>query len=125
MAATLGVILPSFVIILLIAAIINNLLKFAGVQAALDGIRPAITALIFATAITMILNVIFGITKAGNAVQRSRCRRIIREAFRMQPPVTGGYDIVFVARGRTAECKSTRIAAVMERQLRALGVLAP
>ena len=63
--------------------------------------------------------------KAGNAVQRSRCRRIIREAFRMLPPVTGGYDIVFVARGRTAECKSTRIAAVMERQLRALGVLAP
>lgn len=59
LTATLGVILPSFVIILLIAAIINNLLKFAGVQAALDGIRPAITALIFATAITMILSVIF------------------------------------------------------------------
>lgn len=69
LTATLGVILPSFVIILLIAAIINNLLKFAGVQAALDGIRPAITALIFATAITMILSVIFGITKAGDAVR--------------------------------------------------------
>ena len=68
LTATIGVILPSFVIILLIAAIINNLLKFAGVQAALDGIRPAITALIFATAITMILSVIFGITKAGDAV---------------------------------------------------------
>ena len=68
LTATFGVILPSFVIILLIAAIINNLLKFAGVQAALDGIRPAITALIFATAITMILSVIFGITKAGDAV---------------------------------------------------------
>ena len=68
LTATLGVIFPSFVIILLIAAIINNLLKFAGVQAALGGIRPAITALIFATAITMILSVIFGITKAGDPI---------------------------------------------------------
>lgn len=63
--------------------------------------------------------------KLGNAVQRNRCRRIIREAFRMQPPVTCGYDIVFVARGRTLGCKSHQLAAVMERQLRALGVLTP
>lgn len=51
--ATLGVILPSFLIILIIAALIQNLLKYAGVGAALGGIRPCITGLILATAITM------------------------------------------------------------------------
>lgn len=35
--ATLGVVLPSFFIILLIAAILHNLLKFRGVQAVLGG----------------------------------------------------------------------------------------
>ena len=54
--ATLGVILPSFVIILIIAAFIRNLLKFAGVQAFLCGIRPVVVGLILATASTMLLS---------------------------------------------------------------------
>ena len=40
--ATLGVVLPSFVIILLIAAVLNNLMKYAGVNAFLSGVRLAI-----------------------------------------------------------------------------------
>ena len=44
--ATLGVVLPSFVIILLIASVFTKLLKYAGVKAVLGGIRPAIIALI-------------------------------------------------------------------------------
>ena len=59
--ATLGVVLPSFVIILLIASVFTKLLKYAGVKATLGGIRPAIIALILGTALTMFLNLCFGI----------------------------------------------------------------
>lgn len=51
--ATLGVVLPSFVIILLIAALIQNFLKYKGVQAFLGGIRPCVVGMIIATAITI------------------------------------------------------------------------
>ena len=60
--ATLGVVLPSFVIILLIAAVLSNLLKYAGVQAFLSGVRPCVVALILATALTMGLSTLFGFT---------------------------------------------------------------
>ena len=59
--ATLGVVLPSFVIILLIASVFTKLLKYAGVKAVLGGIRPAIIALILGTAFTMLLSLGFGI----------------------------------------------------------------
>ena len=48
--ATLGVVLPSFFIILLIAALIHDLLKYAGVEAFLSGVRPCVVALILSTA---------------------------------------------------------------------------
>lgn len=38
--ATLGVVLPSFIIILLIAAVLKNLMKYAGVNAFLSGVLP-------------------------------------------------------------------------------------
>ena len=56
--ATLGVILPSFIIILLIATLLTKLLKYAGVKATLTAIRPAIVGLICATALTIFLNVL-------------------------------------------------------------------
>ena len=59
MCATLGVVLPSFVIILIIASVINGLLKFAGVKAFIDGLRPVVVGLILGTAITIIMQVIF------------------------------------------------------------------
>lgn len=59
--ATFGVILPAFLIILMIAVCMSNLLKYAGVNAFLVGVRPCIVALILATAITMGLSVFFGI----------------------------------------------------------------
>ena len=60
--ATFGVVLPSFIIILLIVAILNNLVKYAGVQAALKGIRPVALALILSTGITITLKTLFGIS---------------------------------------------------------------
>ncbi len=64
--ATLGVVLPSFVIILLIATVFTRLLKYGGVKAVLGGIRPAIVALILGTAVTMLLSLAFGIKSRGS-----------------------------------------------------------
>lgn len=62
--------------------------------------------------------------KTGNAVQRNRSRRIIREAFRLlSPELSGSWDLVFVARAKTPRVKSTDIARVMQVQLRQAGVL--
>ena len=58
--ATLGVVLPAFIIMLIIASLIRNLLKYKGVQATLGGIRPAVVGLIIATASTMILSSVLG-----------------------------------------------------------------
>lgn len=61
--ATLGVVLPSFIIILLIVAVFHNLLKLAGVKWALKGIKPVVAGLIIGTAITMIISNLFAISK--------------------------------------------------------------
>ncbi len=60
--ATLGVITPAFIIIFVIASFIKNFLKYRPVNAFLAGVRPAVTALIIATAATMILSTLFGVT---------------------------------------------------------------
>ena len=65
--ATLGVVLPSFFIILLIAALIHDLLKYAGVEAFLSGVRPCVVALILSTALTMGLSTLLGISTAADA----------------------------------------------------------
>lgn len=71
--ATLGVILPSFCIILLIAVLARNLLKFAGVNAALEGIRPVVIGLILGTALTLGLGTLFGFSGVGTPVSPDWC----------------------------------------------------
>lgn len=61
--------------------------------------------------------------KVGCAVKRSRARRVIREGFRSLLPLVGGYDIVFVARTRTPELKSTTLTPVIRRHLTEMGVI--
>ena len=59
--ATLGVVLPSVIVILLIATLINGLMRYAGVKAFLLGIRPVVCGLIVATGLGMVLSVFTGI----------------------------------------------------------------
>ena len=62
--------------------------------------------------------------KIGNAVQRNRARRVIREAFRqVNLPLKGNYDVVFVARTKTVFKKSTDIYNVMVPMLIEAGVV--
>jgi chromate transporter len=59
--ATIGVVLPWFIIILIVAAVIKNLLKFPPIKAFIAGMRPALGGLILSVAATMALTVFFGI----------------------------------------------------------------
>ena len=66
--ATIGVVLPSFVIIVLISSVIRNFLKYRGVQAFLGGVRPVVVALITGTALTMLLDVVLSIKTVGTPI---------------------------------------------------------
>lgn len=62
--------------------------------------------------------------KIGNAVKRNRARRLIRAAFtEYEGRLNGDYDIVFVARTKTAQVKMQQVQQQMEDQLKKLGVL--
>lgn len=72
----------------------------------------------------------YGITtskKVGNAVQRSRCRRVIRAALYEYADRLAeckqGYDVVIVARTRTAYVKSTELIAPIGESLSKAGVI--
>lgn len=65
--ATLGIILPSFIVILIIASVMKNLMKYKITGAVLGGVRPAVIGLILGTAITMLLGLVFGISVIGEA----------------------------------------------------------
>jgi len=53
--ATVSVVLPSFLIILLLMAILNNAIKNKYVQATLRGLKPCMIGIVLATGIYMIL----------------------------------------------------------------------
>lgn len=66
LCATLGVVLPSFVIILLVAAVLRTFRQNRFVQAALRGIRPVVAGMIAATGVYIALKcavVNFGILR--------------------------------------------------------------
>ena len=61
--------------------------------------------------------------KIGGAVVRNRARRVIREAVRASGlRLDQGYDLIFVARSRTARSKSTRLIAPIRKAFRQAGV---
>ena len=63
--ATIGVVLPSFIIVLVVAACIKNLLKYPLVKTFIASMRPALGGLIVSIAVTMALTVFFGIDTVG------------------------------------------------------------
>jgi len=67
-AATFGVVLPAFVIILLIAAVLKNVHKYRPVQGFIEGIKPAVVALITGTTIVMGLSAFLGFDCVGDAI---------------------------------------------------------
>lgn len=72
-------------------------------------------------------NLQIGITtgkKIGCAVNRSRCRRIIRAAYtQIQPQLKTGYNIVFVARSKTPHVKSTDVLQAMRQHFKQANIL--
>lgn len=68
LAATLGVVLPSFIIILIIASLARTLLKRPVVQASLLGVRPVIVGLVLATGFLMLLTTLGSVTSFGDAL---------------------------------------------------------
>lgn len=62
--------------------------------------------------------------KIGNAVARNRARRIIRAAWRqLEPRLSVGWDVVFVARGQTPRSTMPQILPAMTKHLTRLGAL--
>ena len=58
--ATLAVVLPSFVIILLITALLKTALKNKYVQAVLRGLKPCVIGIVLATGVYMVVSNCFG-----------------------------------------------------------------
>lgn len=56
--ATLGVVLPSFIIILLIAALLKKIIKNKHVQAFLSGVKPVVVGLILSTGLMLFIKVL-------------------------------------------------------------------
>lgn len=54
--ATLAVVLPSFIIILVITAIMNHALKNRNIQAILRGLKPCVIGIVLATGIYMVIS---------------------------------------------------------------------
>lgn len=62
--ATLAVVLPSFLIILLVTALLKTALKNKYVQAILRGLKPCVIGIVLATGIYMVLGNCFGTVSA-------------------------------------------------------------
>ena len=63
--ATLGIVLPSFVIILIIAAFVKNLIKYELTKEILTAIRPCVVGMIFAVLVSMGALVLLGTKSIG------------------------------------------------------------
>lgn len=66
--ATLGIVLPSFIIILMIAAFAGRLMKYAPVQAFLGGIRPCVVGMILAMSGILLLQQTLGLSNVYDAL---------------------------------------------------------
>ncbi len=62
--------------------------------------------------------------KVGCAVKRNRARRVIREALRsLDLDMSQNWDIILVARSKTARAKSYEVAPLLKQRLTEAGVI--
>lgn len=66
--ATLGVVMPSFIIILIIASLVNNLTKYPSVQGVMSGVKPCVVGLILGTGVIMAISTLAGVSVIGDTI---------------------------------------------------------
>lgn len=66
LAATVGVVLPAYLVILLIAGILKNAIKHPLVQAVLRGLKPCVVGIVAAMGLYMMLSHVLPLSSSGN-----------------------------------------------------------
>ncbi len=71
--ATLGVVLPSFIIIILISTLFQKIMKHHAVQGILRGVKPCVMGVILATGIHMVLSALIGSVSVSSIDWKTAC----------------------------------------------------
>lgn len=98
--ATLGLITPSIVIILIVAAVLNAFRDSKYVNAAFYGLRPASTAMVAAAGIGVVLLALLDTSATGLAIFRWRevaLAAVILVLTRWTPKIKDFHPIIFIA----------------------------
>ena len=100
LCATFGLVLPSFIVILLVVKVLEKFRTNRYVEAAFYGLRPASVAMVAAAGLGVAFNTLLNLAAAGLAVFRWRelvLAAVIVVLTRFVPRVKNFHPIVFIA----------------------------